>query len=185
MRAIEAPLRQIADNAGNEGKVEVAKFTYDTIPPAISLFVITNDEMIAGNTLITSGTCFDNDKTTHDEGQGIARVALRLEAVDSWGLTTMPPLVDWVDLDLPQNLSHLPAEATILWSFEKRLPAYNGKGRLLIKAIDLAGNEAVVVRDIQIQSDLLEAPFLRVPSNNRYIPATIVNFYIARILMIR
>jgi hypothetical protein len=164
------------DMAGNKGEMRTGRFTYDTVPPELFLFVITNDEMVAGNTLVTSGTCSDNNKTTHDEGQGISRVILRLEAVDSWGLTVVPPLIDWTDLELPQNLKLLPAEATIRWNFEQRIPAYDGKGRLLVKAIDLAGNETLVVRDLQIQSDILSAPVLRAPANESPIPATIVNF---------
>ena len=144
------------DMAGNRGEVKTSTFTYDTIPPELSLYVITNDELIASDTLVTSGTCSDNNKTDHDDGQGIAKVKIRLEAVDSWGLTTMPALIDWTEPPMPLNLEILPAETVIKWSFEERIPAYTGRGRLIVKAVDLAGNETQLVRELQIQSGPIE-----------------------------
>jgi len=43
------------------------KFTYDTIPPGLTLWEITNGEVISGPTVVASGTVWDNDKTDHDK----------------------------------------------------------------------------------------------------------------------
>ena len=169
------------DAAGNVGTTAIARFTYDTIAPGLETYIITNDEHVTGGTLITTGVAWDNDKTNHDAGQGVARVAVRLEAVDEWGVTTAPPLINWTDVTMPPNRDLLPAETRISWRFESPIRAYDGRGRLLVKAWDLAGNETLVVRELTIKSGLFERPELREPANNSYLPGAVVNFSWSRV----
>lgn len=164
------------DRAGNEGRRAWIRFTYDTIPPRLDIRDVTNGEVLSGATLITSGTAWDNDKTTHDRGQGIASVELRVEGTDMSGATTVPALIDWTAAILPPNMEERHAEDPVLWRFEHAMPCWNGAGRILVRATDRAGNRSILVRDVQISCDLLPGPRLVTPLQEAVVPGAVVTF---------
>ncbi len=164
------------DRAGNRGPVNTTRFTYDTVPPVVTLDTILNDRVYTGPRLVLSGSARDNDKTATDRGQGIRRVQVRLEAVTPSPVTTLFPLIDFTDAVLTPDPALVDAEIPLPWRFDRRIPSYEGPARLILRVEDMAGNESFLVRELVLDIDPLPAPRLLLPPNRAALPAAVVRF---------
>lgn len=164
------------DRAGNEGPTSVTRFTYDTVPPVVEVDMVLNDRVYTGNRLILTGIVRDNDKGPDDEGQGIRRVQVQLEAEVPTPLTTFFRLIELTDVTLTPDPSLVEAEVELPWRVDRRIPAYEGPARLVIRAEDMAGNETFLVRELVLDVDPLPAPRLIQPLNQAAVPGARVRF---------
>ncbi len=170
------------DRAGNRGGPRSVRFCYDTVPPGIEVGGITNGEVVSAGVLQTTGTAWDDDKTDHDDGLGVRAVQVRIEALDEGGGAVLPPLVDWTDAELPQNLHTLPAETSVPWSVAMTVPwDYEGPARIIFRAVDAAGNETRVSRDVTILASPMRPPRLLEPEEGAHLPGAVVRFAWTRV----
>jgi hypothetical protein len=164
------------DLAGNVGARQVTRFTYDTVPPVLELDRVRDGRVYTGNRLILTGRARDNDKGPLDQGKGLKRVQVRLEAQGPTGIVTLPPLIDFTDVTLTPSPRIVPAEAELPWRVNLRIPAYSGLARLVVRAEDQAGNETLLVRQLILDVQPLPPPRLLLPANHQDQPGSVVTF---------
>lgn len=164
------------DRAGNVGTPHRTRFTYDTVAPFVELDDVRDGRVLTGNRLQLTGRARDNDKGPFDLGLGLERVQVRLEAQGPTGIVTLPPLIDYTDVTLTPSPELVQAEEELPWRVDVRIPAYSGLARLIVRAEDMAGNETLLARTLELDVDPLDPPRLNLPANRVNLPGGLVPF---------
>lgn len=164
------------DRAGNRGPVNTSRFVYDTVPPTVDLDTVLNDRVFTGPRLALTGRARDEDKDGNDVGLGLKRVQVRLDATDPTGITTLRSLIPFTDAILTPDPRIVPSELELPWRIDRRIPAYEGRARLLVRVEDVAGNESFLVRELFMEVDPLPAPVLVVPANGAGLAGAVQRF---------
>ncbi|MCO4782402.1 MAG: T9SS type A sorting domain-containing protein [Candidatus Cloacimonetes bacterium] len=153
----------------NVGEISTSYFMYDTITPNLSI-ALNNDIWITSGVLEFSGFAQDEQVINSayplfggTNGLGVQKVEVRVESVNNIGSATYPEVLAWTEVPLNKKLVNYPKSQKFEFQFSQKFYNFKGDVRLTFRAIDKAGNERYVIKDLSLNSDLLSPPQLVSP----------------------
>jgi hypothetical protein len=170
------------DMSLNFGAVATSFFLYDTLAPTLSVD-LESESWITSGVIRFSGSCMDGPSMPlvfegfgSTLGTGVRMLEVKVESINNLGSATFPPLLDWTTIPVQVNLEERLREANLDFDFEARFHQFSGPARLTVRAIDLAGNQAQVVKNIGLETELLSAPVLLEPTPDQVVAGGILSF---------
>ena len=170
------------DMSENKGDVATSFFLYDTQQPVVSIDVL-NEAWITSGVIKLSGKV--SDVGTYPiitagfgstKGTGVQTVEIRIDAVNQFGSATFPAVLDWTNLGLDKDPEKFQHDQEFNFEFNQRLYGYDGRIRVTVRAIDIAGNIGTTQRDLGLDSASLDQPILVTPNEGVRVPGGIQIF---------